>query len=55
MHGNTSAVVVETLAQLGYKDIGELRGGMAASVESGRTLKAASGCVTCGRAKATEA
>jgi hypothetical protein len=43
MHGNTSAVVVETLAQLGYKDIVELRGGMAAGVESKRTLKAASG------------
>lgn len=36
-------VAVETFAQLGYKDIVELRGGMAASVESGRTLKAASG------------
>jgi phage shock protein E len=43
MHGNTSAVAVKTLAQLGYKDIVELRGGMAAWLESGRPLKPASG------------
>jgi phage shock protein E len=38
MHGNTSAVAVETLAGLGYKHIVELRGGMAAWVASGRPL-----------------
>ncbi|HEY5160178.1 MAG TPA: rhodanese-like domain-containing protein [Gaiellaceae bacterium] len=42
MHGNTSAVAAQTLAQLGYKDIVELRRGMAAWVESGRSLKPAS-------------
>jgi phage shock protein E len=43
MHGNTSAVAAETLAQLGYDDIVELRGGMAAWAASGRKLLAPSG------------
>ena len=42
-HGNTSAVAVTILEQLGYKNIVELRGGMAAWLASGRKLVPASG------------
>jgi rhodanese-related sulfurtransferase len=42
-HGNTSAVAVPILEQLGYENIVELDGGMAAWLASGRKLVAASG------------
>jgi phage shock protein E len=37
-HGNASAAAVQILAGLGYKDIVELDGGMAAWLDSGRKL-----------------
>jgi hypothetical protein len=42
-HGRTSAVAVPILEQLGYKNIVELRGGMAEWLASGRKLVPASG------------
>jgi len=41
-HGRTSAVAVPILEQLGYKNIVELRGGMAEWLASGRKLVPAS-------------
>ena len=42
-HGNASAAAVRILEQLGYKNIVELRGGMAEWLASGRKLVSASG------------
>jgi len=42
-HGHTSAIAVPILKQLGYTNIVELRGGMAAWLASGRKLAPASG------------
>jgi rhodanese-related sulfurtransferase len=42
-HGRTSAVAVPILERLGYKNIVELRGGMAEWLASGRKLVPASG------------
>lgn len=42
-HGNASAAAVPILEQLGYKNIVELRGGMAEWLASGRKLVPASG------------
>ncbi len=42
-HGNASAAAVPILEQLGYENIVELRGGMAAWLATGRKLVPASG------------
>ncbi len=44
--GRMSAVAVDTLTALGYQDVVELRGGMAAWQQSGRTLLPAAGRTT---------
>jgi len=38
MSGNMSAIAVDTLAEMGYRDLTELDGGMEALRRSGRTL-----------------
>ncbi len=42
-HGNASAAAVPVLEQLGYRDVVELEGGMAAWLQSGRSLLPPSG------------